>query len=126
MNNYYRAGSAATLTAIGLVLSGCSPTSEQQTETFDLSGHRVDIVNHNENMPVEISEQTGAVGVTVTVQTETVGKNADTPQWSIDGSSLNLGTPCDSGFVGYCEGKYLVAVPVGTMVYVNGAPVSTR
>lgn len=108
--------------ATALALSGCAPTSEQRTETFDFTGTRVDIVNYNANMPVDASEQAGIAGVVVTVQTKTMGKNANTPDWSLEGTSLNLGTPCDGGMIGYCEGRYSVEVPVGTAVYVNGSP----
>ena len=113
---------ATTLMATALALSGCAPTSGQRTETFEFTGTRLDIVNYNANMPVDASEQAGIAGVVVTVQTKTMGKNASIPDWSLEGTSLNLGTPCDGGMVGYCEGSYTVEVPVGTVVYVNGDP----
>lgn len=126
MNTFSRAGMAATLMATALTLSSCAPHSEQRTETFEFTGQRVDIVNSNANMPVEISERPGTAEVVVTVETETIGKSAGIPNWSLEGTSLDVGAPCDGGFVGYCEGHFSVVVPVGTEVYVNGSPATLR
>ncbi|WP_338887326.1 hypothetical protein [Rhodococcus sovatensis] len=83
-------------------------------------------MNSNANMPVTIAEQAGSEQVVVTVQTESMVKSANTPAWSLDGTRLNLGTPCGEGIVGYCEGSYSIVVPAGTEVHVNGAPAKTR
>ncbi|MCZ4521155.1 hypothetical protein O4220_21800 [Rhodococcus ruber] len=126
MKNFSRAGMAATLMATACALSGCAPTVGERTETFELTGQRVDIVNSNVNMPVDVSERPDLAGVVVTLKTETIGKSARMPDWSLDGTSLNVGTPCDAGFVGYCEGRFSVVVPAGTEVYLNGSPATLR
>ena len=82
-------------------------------------------MNYNANMPVDTSEQVGIAEVVVTVRTKTIGKNASTPDWSLEGATLNLDTPCDGGMVGYCEGGYSIVVPAGTTVNLNGYPVET-
>ena len=109
-----------------LLLAGCSANTEQRTESFEFSAPRLDVVNSNANMPVTASEQADSREVVVTVQTEALVKSANTPAWSLDGTSLNLGTPCDQGIIGYCEGSYSIVVPTGTEVYVNGVPATTR
>ena len=125
MNNLFRACAAATLITTVLALSSCSPTAKQWTETFELTGQRLDVVNYNANMPVDTSEQVGIAEVVVTVRTKTIGKNASTPDWSLEGATLNLDTPCDGGMVGYCEGGYSIVVPAGTTINLNGYPVET-
>ncbi len=126
MRNYLRVSVVGTVFVGALVLTSCSPTAGQQTETFNFSGDRLDVVNPNANMPVTASEEADARDVVVTVQTETMVKSANTPAWSLEGTSLNLGTPCGDGVIGYCEGSYAIVVPAGTQVYVNGAPAATR
>ena len=126
METHMRAGMTATVMAVAMALASCSANSDQQTETFEFSGPRLDVVNSNANMPVTAWEQDSNNEIVVTVQTETMVKSASRPAWSLDGASLNLGTPCDGGVVGYCEGSYSIAVPSGTEVHVNGAPATTR
>ncbi|KZF06133.1 hypothetical protein A2J03_25185 [Rhodococcus sp. EPR-157] len=126
MKNHLRASVAGILLAAVIPMSGCSVNSEQRVESFEFSGPRLDVVNSNAHMPVIAAEQPGSDEVVVTVQTESMVKSATTPAWSLDGTSLNLGTPCGEGIVGYCEGSYSIVVPAGTEVYVNGAPVTSR
>lgn len=79
-------------------------------------------MNTNANMPVTVSVESGAKQVAVSVQTETLGKGAATPAWSLHGTSLNLDTPCGQGVMGYCEGSYSIVVPEGIEVFINGVP----
>ncbi|ORI19680.1 hypothetical protein BJD99_01275 [Rhodococcus sp. 1163] len=108
------------------LLAGCSADTDQRTESFEFTGARLDVVNSNANMPVTTSDQAGGEEIVVTVHTETLVKSANTPAWSLDGTSLNLGTPCGDGIIGYCEGSFSIVVPAGTEVYVNGAAATTR
>ncbi|WP_433604904.1 hypothetical protein [Prescottella agglutinans] len=115
---------AATIVIGAMMLTSCSSTEERE-ESFVFSGQRLDVVNSHANMPVTVSSEAGAKEVVVKVQTETMGKSASTPAWSLSGSSLNLDTPCGDGVIGYCEGSYSIVVPEGTEVYINGVPTST-
>lgn len=109
-----------------LALSGCTATNEIQEQSFEFEGSRLDVVNSNANMPVTATEVEGADGIVVTVQTQTLAKSASTPAWALNGSSLDLGTPCEGSMIGYCEGSYSIAVPAGTAVFVDGVPTSTK
>ncbi len=124
MRNFLHAGVAATIVIGAMMLTSCSSTEERE-ESFVFGGQRLDVVNSHANMPVTVSSEAGAKEVVVKVQTETMGKSASTPAWSLSGSSLNLDTPCGDGVIGYCEGSYSIVVPEGTEVYINGVPTST-
>ncbi len=126
MKNFVRASAIGTMLVGALALSGCSAHDGQHEQSFDFRGPRLDVVNSNANMPVTASEAAGVEDVVVTVQTQTMVKSANTPAWSLDGTNLNLGTPCGEGVLGYCEGSYSITVPEGTAVYVNGTPATMR
>ncbi|MGF7120532.1 hypothetical protein [Rhodococcus sp. BE178] len=115
---------AGTILIGALTLTSCAST-EQREESFAFSGQRLDVVNSHANMPVTVSSEADTKEVVVTVQTQTMGKSANTPAWSLSGSSLNLDTPCGDGVIGYCEGSYSIVVPEGTEVYINGVPAAT-
>lgn len=117
-------GVAGTFLVGALALTSCAST-EQREESFAFSGQRLDVVNSHANMPVTVSSEAGAKEVVVTVQTQTMGKSANTPAWSLNGTSLDLDTPCGEGVVGYCEGNYSIVVPEGTEVFINGVPAAT-
>ncbi|MCL2536512.1 MAG: hypothetical protein FWE39_20305 [Nocardiaceae bacterium] len=125
MRNLLRVGVVGAIFVGVLASAGCAST-EQREESFAFGGSRLDVVNPNANMPVSVSSEAGAQEVVVTVQTHTMGKSANTPAWSLDGTSLNLDTPCGEGVVGYCEGSYAIVVPEGTAVFVNGAPAAAQ
>ena len=109
-----------------LGLSACSPTQNTEQTSFPYSGKTLSVVNSNVNMPVNVSASADAGKVVVKVQTQTKGKRASVPAWSLSDGVLQLGTPCNTGFVGYCEGSYSVEVPKGTKVMVNGQPRATE
>lgn len=48
-----------------------------------------------------------------------VGKEPRPPAWRLDGSTLDLGTVCDDGYVGLCEVTYDLTVPTKTRVDVR-------
>lgn len=126
MRNVFRVGVVGAALVGALAVAGCAPSTGQREESFDFSGSRLDVVNPNANMPVTVTAEAGTRKVVVTVHTQTMGKSATTPAWSLDGSSLNLDTPCGDGIVGYCEGSYSIVVPEGTAVYLDGVPAAAR
>ena len=103
-----------------LCLTACSGNQHTEKVSFPYTGKSLSVVNSNANMPVTVSASAPAGQVLVKVRTQTKGKRAGIPAWSLNDGVLNLGTPCNTGFVGYCEGSYSVEVPRGTKVMVNG------
>lgn len=113
MNRTFRIISASALA--GLLLTGCSANQKSESEAFAFSGETLNVTTKNSYMVVSVSEHQGPVDegkeVTVTVNTETFGQSAQTPGWSLSEGVLNLGSPCGSGWIGFCEGSYSVEVP---------------
>lgn len=100
-------------------LSGCGGGHTEET-SFPFSGRALEITNGNDNMPVAL-RSTDEDLVTVSVTTTTaIGKEAVTPDWALTDGTLDLGDPCSNGYVGVCEGSYVVTVPAGTRISVNG------
>ncbi|MEL4506246.1 hypothetical protein AAEX63_15275 [Luteococcus sp. H138] len=111
---------AFALLAAGL-LAGCSSTEHTEQTHFDFQSTKLKVHNSNANMPVDVvAGPSGEVSVSVT--TTSAGKQATTPAWTLTGAELELGSPCNKGYIGMCEGSYTVVVPAGTSVTVNGVP----
>lgn len=110
------------ISLIALSLTACSANQHAEQISFPYSGKTLSVINENGNMPVTVSASAPAGQVLVKVHTQTKGKRAGSPAWSLSDGVLNLGTPCNTGFVGYCEGRYSVEVPKETKVLVNGQP----
>ncbi|WP_420175021.1 hypothetical protein [Luteococcus sp. OSA5] len=112
---------AVALLATGL-LAGCSSTEHTEQTRFDFQSSKLTVHNSNANMPVDVvAGPSGEVAVSVT--TTSAGKQATTPAWTLTGAELELGLPCNKGYIGMCEGSYTVAVPRGTAITVNGEEV---
>ena len=109
----------AGVAAGAVVMSGCSATEATSEATFDWRGTTLKVVNDNHSMPVSV-EAGRTHQVRVSVTTTTVGKSANEPEWRLDGDELDLDSPCTKGYVGTCEGSYVVVVPKGVKVLVNG------
>ncbi|WP_405100070.1 hypothetical protein [Micromonospora sp. NBC_01412] len=117
-----------TVLVASLALSGCSSSEHSEQESFAFTGTTLNVVHDNANMPVTVSANTGDVDegseVTVEVHTSTLGKSPQTPAWSLTDDTLDIGSPCGSSWIGYCEGGYSIHVPKGTKVTVNGQSVA--
>lgn len=119
-----RTSIVAAAAAAGLTLTGCSSGGHAERQSFDLTGSRLDVVNDNANMEVTVTSGTTDGEVVVEVSTQTLGRGAETPAWSLADGVLDLDSPCGGSVVGYCEGSYEIQVPEGVEVWVNGRPAS--
>lgn len=109
-----------------LLVSGCSPNSNSENESFEFTGESFDIVHDNAHIPVTVTTHSSSEAsedeVIVEVTTQTRGQSPQTPAWSLNDGTLYLDSPCGGNWVGYCEGSYSVQVPEGVDVSINGAP----
>lgn len=106
-------------------LAGCTSPQEKDQVSFGWQGPTLEVVHDNHNMPVTV-DSAAAAQVKVSVTTTTAGKSATKPAWTLEGNTLDLDSPCKKGYVGMCEGRYTVTVPVGTKVKVNGKDTPVR
>ncbi|MDO4887747.1 MAG: hypothetical protein Q3979_03435 [Actinomycetaceae bacterium] len=128
MNKFLRFGTVASalLGVFAIVVN--SATEHSAEETFALNGKSLNIVNVNSNMPIRVVSGTSPATKAVSVKVDTRVKiqTAQTPAWSLDNGDLNLDTPCGGSIIGYCQASYLITVPTGTEVSINGKPAAVN
>ena len=130
MKKIIRTAVVGVALVLGLGLAGCSSNGHSEQESFSFSGDTLNVVHNNSYMDVTVTAQDEPIQdgheVTVEVTTQTLGQSPEVPAWSLSNDVLNLGTPCGGSVVGYCEGSYVMKVPAGTEVLVNGQPTAVR
>ncbi|WP_409484581.1 hypothetical protein [Arsenicicoccus dermatophilus] len=128
MNSFLRSAAVVVVLGSASVVSACGSGKSAQEQSFSYSGRSLSVVSETANMPVSVSVRDGVAPkgeeVKVSVTTQTMGKSASTPAWSLSKDTLTLASPCGKGWVGYCEGSFTVTVPQGVSVSVNGKPVN--
>lgn len=124
MNSLARGGTAILVLFSATALSACGADGSSQEHSFPYSGSSLSVTSEMENMPVSVQVRDGSAPrgqeVKVSVLTQTMGKEAKEPGWSLTKDTLKLGSPCGTSWVGYCEGHFTVTVPRGVAVFVNG------
>lgn len=118
---------AAILATAGLAACTTSSTTPDTTTATSPAASRDEATFPAPRGDLTIASEFGTIRVhrhqapTVIVQRRLahVGVNVGRPDWTLQGNTLDLGTGCGVGYVGFCEPSYDITVPASTKVHLK-------